>query len=222
LRNGLDYALSRSLSLDMTGVDASRAVAAARSAAAPGAATWVVEGGPGDVRAALAALAAGDLAHAQQIRAGLTHDQIPGAGALDLALLDAAIAAASGKADGPTLDKLVELGAAADPKLRARAQTAALMLAALGAPLSPRVRGEFAKFTAGEVKAPAARTFALDLAAEQKLMGETAMLALWIAADSGAGGPAAGDRARIIRALRTVGLEADARAFAVEGLLALR
>jgi hypothetical protein len=53
-------------------------------------------------------------------------------------------------------------------------------------------------------------------------MGETALLALWTSAEAGATGPALGDRARIVRALKSVGLEADARDFALEGLLALR
>ena len=53
-------------------------------------------------------------------------------------------------------------------------------------------------------------------------MGETALLALWIAADAGPSGPVSGDRVRIVRALKAVGLEADARAFALEGLLAVR
>ncbi|MFZ3004522.1 MAG: hypothetical protein WA047_00005, partial [Phenylobacterium sp.] len=70
--------------------------------------------------------------------------------------------------------------------------------------------------------APPARAFALDFAGAEKLPGETALLALWISADAGAAGPNAGDRARIIRALKAAGLEEDARAFALEGLLALR
>ncbi|MBP8246998.1 MAG: hypothetical protein KAX56_09040, partial [Phenylobacterium sp.] len=102
------------------------------------------------------------------------------------------------------------------------AQQAALILAALGGPMSPQARGQFAGFTAGDAKAPAARAFALDIAGAETLQGEAALVALWISADAGAAGPAAGDRARIIRALKAAGLEEDARAFAVEGLLALR
>ena len=94
--------------------------------------------------------------------------------------------------------------------------------AALGGPMSPQACGQFAGFTAGDAKAPAARAFALDIAGAETLQGETALVALWISADAGAAGPAAGDRARIIRALKAAGLEEDARAFAVEGLLALR
>jgi len=63
---------------------------------------------------------------------------------------------------------------------------------------------------------------ALDLAGAGKVQGETALLALWMSVDAGLAGPPVGDRARIIRALKAAGLEEDARAFAVEGLLAQR
>jgi hypothetical protein len=49
-----------------------------------------------------------------------------------------------------------------------------------------------------------------------------ALLALWVSADAGAGGPGPVDRARLVAALSKVGLDADARALAVEGLLALQ
>ena len=135
----------------------------------------------------------------------------------------AASAAASGKPDGPTLDRLVERGAVEGAKTRGKMQNAAILLAALGAPMTPQARGEFAKFVGAEAgKASVARGLALDLAGEARLMGETALLALWISAEAGPAGPATGDRARIVRALRLAGLDAEARAFAVEGLLAQR
>lgn len=219
LRNGLDYALSRDLKLDLAAAKPAPAVAAALSAAQPGAATWTLAPGPGQVRAAAAALAAGDLARAQQIRAGLVQDQIPDATRTDLAVLDAALAVAAGRPDGQTLDRLVERGATGEA--RARAQTAAVLLAAAGSPLGAVARGELAGFTSVEAKAPTARVLALDLAGHDKAMGEAALLALWTAAEAGPSGLAAGDRARIVRALRAAGLEADARNFALEGLLAL-
>jgi hypothetical protein len=135
-------------------------------------------------------------------------------------MLDAALSVADGKVDAPTLDRLVERAGVGEAKARARAQGAALLLAGYGAPLSPAARAAFAAFPI-EAKASAARGLALDQAAEGRRMGETALLALWIAADAGASGPGPGDRARIIRALRASGLEADARAFALEGLLTL-
>lgn len=222
LRNGLDYALSRSLGLDLAAAQPAPAVAAALAQAPPERAVWPVEAGSGPVRAAMIALAAGDLATAHRLRAAMVQDQIPEATPLDLALLDAMLAVADGHPDGPTLDRLAERGGQGESKARTRAQSAALLLAAFGAPLSAQARGELAGFTGGEAKAPPPRTLALDLAADQKLMGETALIALWIAADAGAAGPASADRARIVHALKAVGLEADARAFALEGLIALR
>jgi hypothetical protein len=135
---------------------------------------------------------------------------------------DAAQAVASGQPLGPVLDALVVQGDAAEPKGRPRAQTAALLLVALGAPLADAARAPFGGFTAGETKVPAARALLLDQAAADKHVGETALLALWMSADSGLAGPAPADRARIVRALHAVGLETDARAFALEGLLALK
>lgn len=220
LRNGLNYALSRNLGLDMSGVKAAPAVETALAAKEAGPARWKIEDGPGELKAAMAAVAAGDLAKAQALRAGLVADATP---VNDLALLDGLIAAAAGRPDGPTLDRLVERGSVGEAKVRGKMQNAAIVLAAFGAPMSPQARGEFAKFAGAESgKATVARGMALDLAGEAKLPGETALLALWISADAGAAGPAVGDRARIVRALRAAGLEEDARAFAVEGLLAQR
>lgn len=116
---------------------------------------------------------------------------------------------------------LAQAAAADDAKARAKSEHAALILAALGAPVTPQARGELAGYAA-ETKAPASRLFALDLAAEQKLAGETALLALWVSAEAGATGLAIGDRVRIVRALRVAGLEADARGYALEGLAALQ
>ncbi|MGZ3377675.1 MAG: hypothetical protein ACXU8S_13865, partial [Phenylobacterium sp.] len=66
------------------------------------------------------------------------------------------------------------------------------------------------------------RDLALDAAADQKLAGEAALLALWTGAEAGPSGVVMGDRVRIVRALHAVGLEADARAFALEGLIGLK
>lgn len=206
-RNGLDVALSRTLGLATVG------------RVEPGPARWAVDPGTSLTGPAAAAVAKGDLAAATASRAVLTQEL---AGPLDLALLDALLAAAAGRPDGPTLDRLVERGSTGEAKARARAQSAALIFAALGSPLGPQARGELAGFSGGESKAPAGRLLALDLAADQKLTGETAMVALWISAEAGKDGPTAADRARIVRALRWAGLAADAQAYAVEGLLALR
>lgn len=218
-RNGLDYALSRSLGLDIAAAKPSPAVAAALQSREPGPATWTIEGSD-PVRAAMAALAAGDLAAAQTQRGALTAE---GIAANELALLDALIAAASGRPDGPTLDRLIERGTVSDAKTQGKMQNAAILLSALGGAMTPHARGEFAKFAGAEPgKATVAKGLALDLAGAARLQGETAMLALWMSVDAGVAGPPVGDRARIIRALKAAGLEDDARAFAVEGLLAQR
>ncbi|MGR4862408.1 hypothetical protein [Caulobacter sp. LARHSG274] len=166
---------------------------------------------------ARAALAAGDLATAQALRGRL--DQGPGAGAADLALLDAALAAAS-KPDGQALDRLIERAAAAGAK--SPTQPAALILAALGGPMGPDARASLASFDAGKSTASAARLAVLDDAAAAGRRGEAALVALSVSADAGAAGPGPVDRARLVRALAKAGLDADARALAVEGLLALQ
>jgi len=168
---------------------------------------------------ARAALAADDLLTAQLIRSRLVQDQIPGATAADLALLDAMISAASGKADSVTLSQLIERGAQGGAK--SPAQPAALLLASLGGAMGPEERGQFAGFDAGKSTASAARLTLLDDAAAAGRKGEAALLALSIAADAGAAGPSAADRARIAHDLTRAGLAADARAVVVEGLLAL-
>ncbi len=164
---------------------------------------------------ARAALAAGDLATAQALRSRL--DQ--GANATDLALLDAALAAA-GKPDGQALDRLIERAAAAGAK--SPAQPAALILAALSGSMGPDARASLASFDAGKSTASAARLAVLDDAAAAGRRGEAALVALSVSADAGAAGPGPVDRARLVRALARAGLEADARALAVEGLLALQ
>ncbi|KRA66279.1 hypothetical protein ASD79_03075 [Caulobacter sp. Root655] len=169
---------------------------------------------------ARAALAAGDLATAQAIRAKLTGDTIPNAGPVDLALLDAALAAADGRKDGQTLDRLIERGAQAGVK--SPAQPAALILAALGGTMSPEARAQFATFDPGKSAVSPARLVVMDDAAAAGRQGEAALLALSVSADAGANGPGPVDRARLVRALAKAGLEADARALAVEGLLALQ
>jgi hypothetical protein len=178
-RNGLDYALSRSLGLDMALAKPSPAVAAV-----------------------------------------LQKDEAPPPPPGDAVLADAVSLARAGQADPATLDRLIQRAASADAKARPKAQNAALLFAALGEPLAPPLRTALAAFTTADAKAPSGRTFALDQAADQKLVGETVLMALWISADAGPAGPTAGDRLRVIRALKAAGLEEDARAYAVEGLLA--
>lgn len=263
LKNGINYALSRKLGLDvrapaalasaspaikaalkpaeatpLAGADLTAeqasAVAALRAAkgltafteaakaSAPSIATVARADAPLEdpVLLARAALAAGDLATAQTIRGKLTGDAIPGATGQDLILLDAALAAAEGKKDAQVLDGLIERGAQGGAK--SPAQPAAIILAALGGAMGPEARAQFAAFDPGKPIAAAPRLTVLDASAAAGRKGEAALLALSVAAEAGPAGPAPVDRARLVRALLQAGLDADARAVAVEGLLALQ
>lgn len=218
-RNGLEVALSRKLGLAYAASDsvppAIRAALDPRPVEAQTVPPELMAKDP--LAAARMAVQIGDLDQARAIRATLTQDAMPGVTATGLAMLDAAIAAASGQPDGPTLDRLIERGALEGAK--SPAQPAAALLAALGAPIGPKARDEFAGFDLGKSALTPARATVLELAAGSGLKGETALLALSVANGAGLAGPSAADRAQIIRALRRAGLETDARAFAVEGLL---
>lgn len=262
LKNGVNYALSRRLNLD---IQSAAAIASASpalkplikprgdlSGVAPGAdltaqeasdlaflrqaktlpafveaaqasaasiAALAAAGGPLQDPAPLAraALASGDVASAQAIRGRLTGDAIPGATPADLAILDALIAAASGKVDNQVLGNLVARGASgAKP-----AQAAAALLSSLGGTMDADTRALFAAFDLGKPVASAARVQLLEDAGAAKRKGEAGLLALSIALDSGPTGPQPVDRARIARALNHAGLSADAHAIVVEGLLGL-
>lgn len=168
---------------------------------------------------ARAALAAGDVASAQTIRGHLVQDSIPGAGPADLAILDALIAAASGKVDNQVLGNLVSRGASGGTK--SPAQAAAVLLSSLGGAMDADVRAQFAAFDLGKPAASQARVQVLEDAGTAHRKGEAGLLALSIALDAGVAGPQPVDRARIVRALNRAGLTADARAIVVEGILGL-
>jgi hypothetical protein len=169
---------------------------------------------------ASAALAAGDIDTAQALRATIGAAGAPAVSPDDLAILDAALDAAAGKADPPALERLGQDAAQDDARTRPRSQAATAIFAALGGPLSDALRGQFLSFDLGRSEV-AARLLALQDAAASARVGETALIALSIAQDGGASGPPPGDRVQIIRALQQAGLKADAQAFAVEGLLGL-
>lgn len=260
LKNGVNYALSRRLNLDvqsaaalataspalkavlapppaeiadighdLTAAEASdlaflrqaktlRAFVEAARASAPSIAALAKAGGPlqDPVLLARAAVATDDIASAQAIRGRLTQDVIPGATAADLAILDALIAAGSGKVDNQVLSALVGRGATGKS-----AQAAAALLSSLGGTMDADTRAQFAAFDLGRPAASAARVQLLEDAAGAKRKGEAALLALSLALDAGASGPATVDRARIAHALNRAGLSVDARAVVVEGLLGL-
>ncbi len=185
LRNGLDYALSKALKLDLTAAKPAPAVAAALSGADPVEPTFDV-------------------------------------GAIDAAIGGLGGTIATGQPPAQAVSALIAAAAEADAKTRARLQGAALLVAALTPELSGADRTLLAGFAVPDGKGPVGRSLALDAAGQGKRMGETALLALWTCADAGAAGPALGDRVRIVRALASAGLLADARAFALEGLAGLK
>ncbi len=170
LRDGLDYALSRRLKLDLTPAmaDAPPAIALRLAAGATGLGPGLPAAAPlteadvladlrraksaqafvtaaqlalpsivqlvqaktgltNPIQLATAALAAGDVQTAQTIRLGLADVAGTGADPADLAILDAALAVAAGKADPPSLDRLVERGARTDTAA-GRAQAAAALV----------------------------------------------------------------------------------------------
>ncbi|WP_374571399.1 hypothetical protein [Phenylobacterium sp.] len=221
LRNGLDFALSRDLGLDLTAAKADPAVAAALAGQPPGPPVWTAPAGSSVADAAVAMLAAGDLAGARQVRAGFITAE-PGVSADDLAVLDAMLAVASGQVDASVTEHLVDRAGAGEPAAHAKARAAAFLTAALGGDLSPKALDLLAGVQAAGGQAPAGRMLAMDLAAARKLEGQTALLALWTCAEAGAQGPSPADRARIARALSTAGLKADARNFVLEGLFGLQ
>jgi hypothetical protein len=174
------------------------------------------------IQLAFAAVAAGDLASAQAIRASLVQDTIPGAGAGDLALLDATLAVASGRPDAQILERLADLGGASDATTHARAQAAAALFTPFAGTPSPAARAAIAGFDLGPSQGPLAAFLALDLSADASAKGDVAMLTLSLAELGGRAGPTPADRVRIERALSRAGLDADARGFAIEGLIALQ
>jgi hypothetical protein len=171
------------------------------------------------LKAARLFVQAGDLDQAVIIRQALVLGETSGLQALDLDLLDALIAAASGQAPASVQDALMVR--AVTGGARSPAIPAALYLSALGAPMDGEARNAFSRLDAGKSAISPAQRMSLDLAAEAGLKGETALLVLSMLTEAGASGPTPADRATFIRALRRAGLEEDARALAVEGLMAL-
>lgn len=170
---------------------------------------------------AAAAAAAGDAASARAARALVGQGMAPPS-PLELALLDALIAAAASQPDASAVAALDVIAAQADGSARARAAAAMALLAGLGAPLGPQARFDVATANLGAAGLASARMLALDQAAEAGRMGDAGLYVLISAADAGAPGPPPGDRALLVRALARVHLDADARAYAVEGLVALQ
>lgn len=94
---------------------------------------------------------------------------------------------------------------------------AAAYYVALGNSITPTARAHLADVDLGRGNASQGRLLSLQQAAAAGAKGDTALLALAIAADAGVKGPSVADRADIIGALMAVGLGDDARAIAAEG-----
>lgn len=168
---------------------------------------------------ATASAMAGDARTAAAIRANIQQGQSPTSAPLDLALLDALIATETGKGRETALDRLIERGGAGDPKDRARAQAAAVLLANLEVEMSPGALAQLTTFDLAPARASPARLTALDAAASDHRMGETSLVALQIA-EPAAQGLTVADRAAIAAALHRSGLHRDAVETVAQGLLA--
>ena len=169
---------------------------------------------------AMAAAAAGDLASAQGARAEVGQGTSPTLPA-DLAVLDALIAAGSDPVDPGAIRALETAAKDADVAAKARVAGALSLLGGF-APLGPQARFLVADADLGMAKSPPNRQLALEQAAEQGRIGDAALYVLGTAVEAGPHGPSAGERALMVRALRQAHLDADARAMAIEGLVALQ
>ncbi len=199
LRNGLEYALSRRLGLDIaSALDKAWipvAVAVARDASAP------------------APLQAAAAARVAQSRADLDK-----ASTLNPVVREAAVSLADGKPSADIAERLAGQGQTG----KLVAQQALALYAAAGAPGTSRVRAAFARFDIGQARANQARMLELDAVSTAGAKGDAALLALWLMADAGEAGPGVADRARIARALNRAGFTEDARSYALEGIVGLQ
>ncbi len=199
LRNGIEYALSRRLQLEM-----GPAMANAWAPIPPIVAK--------DLAAPLSAQAAA------ATRVAMPVNDTSRASTLDPAIRDAALALADNRLTPDISDRLVSSGQAGGNE----AMGGAALYAAAGAPADARVRAVFATFDIGRSTANQGRLLEMDATATGGAKGDAALLALWLAADAGPAGPTVADRARIVRALNRAGFKDDARIYALEGMLELR
>lgn len=119
-------------------------------------------------------------------------------------------------------DALLLQAASGDARVAPRYQAASLVAMALGAMPSPGQRATIAGFQIQPGLATPARLAALDLAAASGAKGETALQALAIVAEADGKPLRAPDYAAIVSALRRVGLNEAAVAFAGEALQGLQ
>ena len=169
---------------------------------------------------AAAAAAAGDAATAKAARAEVSQGG-PTLAPADIALLDALIAMAAAPVDPSAADALGAAAARASGPVRSRLAAGLALLGAY-APLGAQARFDVADADLGADHLPSGRLLALQQAAEQGRIGDTALYVLGTCVEAGAGGPTAAERTLMVRALRQAHLDADARAFALEGLVVLQ
>ncbi|HEY4031470.1 MAG TPA: hypothetical protein VGM25_14070 [Caulobacteraceae bacterium] len=199
LRNGLEYALSKRLGLDLApALDKAWAPIATQVARDTTA--------PAELQAAAAARIAWRQADLNQ------------ASSLNPAVRDAALSLADNKLSPDITERLAAEGASG----QGVAQQALALYAAAGAAGAGRVRAAFAAFDVGPAKADQARMLELDGSSSGGAKGDAALMALWLMADAGEAGPSVADRARIVRALNRVGFGQDARRYALEGILGVQ
>jgi len=164
---------------------------------------------------ARAAIAVGDARLGQRLTASARQAAIPDA---TLAPLDAALAALAGARGEEGLRAMHRrIDAGGGP---AAARDVAILSALSGQADGQVQRFLLANAPAGGARADTGAMLALANAVERGALGEAALLAVGA---GGEGGPARLDAEsleRIIRALRTLGLEEDARRFAAEAILA--
>lgn len=172
------------------------------------------------VQFARAAVINGDAQTAQRLTASARQG---GASEATLAPLDAALAAMTGlRRETATLamHRRIDAAGSGAASKRAAARDVAI-LAALGAPVDGTVQSFLiANAPQGGARADAGAMLALAGAVERNAVGEGALLAVTAAGEAGPARLDAESLERIIRALRALRLEDDARRFGVEAILA--
>lgn len=172
----------------------------------------------GAVLFARAALAAGDTSLAQRLVASARQ---AGAGESALASLDAALVAllgAGGDEGGVALHRRIDAGGTA--AARAAARDVAI-LAALGAPVDGGVQSFLlANPPQGGTSANSGVLIAFQAAVDRGAAAEGALLAALAAGEGGPGRLDIDSLDALIRGLRALGLDSDARRLAAEALLA--
>jgi len=172
------------------------------------------------VRFARAALINGDAQLAQRWAASARQ---AGAAEAVLGPVDAAaavMAGVGGQQGAVAMHRRIDAAGAGAANLRAAARDVAI-LAALGAPMDETTQAFLlANAPQGGARADAGALLALAAAVERGAVGEGALLAVVAGGEAGPARLDADSLERVIRALRGLRLEDDARRFAVEALVA--